>query len=142
MGTSTSSNYNVKKKKIPTMSTIDIVKKAILELKDYRTGSSLIKIKKWIADNEKKEVKPHVMSAALKKAVADGTLIKKSVVQVGAGGEESDDETTQEEECTQEGSTQEEDFHHEEKEEHRREEKDDDQEEDHHQEDRNQEKVD
>lgn len=35
------------------MTTIDIVKKAILELKDYRTGSSLVKIKKWITTNEK-----------------------------------------------------------------------------------------
>mmetsp|Transcript_20669 Transcript_20669/g.44994 ORF Transcript_20669/g.44994 Transcript_20669/m.44994 type:complete len:141 (+) Transcript_20669:103-525(+) len=57
------------------MSTIVIVKKAILDMKD-RTGSSLVAINKWIESNEKKEIKKHVMKSALAKAVTDGVLVK------------------------------------------------------------------
>ena len=35
------------------MATLDIIKKALADLKDYRKGSSLPAIKKWIAANEK-----------------------------------------------------------------------------------------
>merc|ERR1712238_640578 len=52
-----------------------IIKKSLLDMKD-RNGSSLIKIKKWVATNEKKEIKKHVMSAAHKKGATDGSLIK------------------------------------------------------------------
>jgi len=57
------------------MTTLVIIKAAILDMKD-RTGSSLQALNKWIAANEKKEIKKHVMSAALKKGVADGSLVK------------------------------------------------------------------
>merc|ERR1712086_1236866 len=60
---------------LSTMATLALVKKSILDMKD-RTGSSLIAINKWIQTNEKKEIKKHVMKAALSKGVADGELIK------------------------------------------------------------------
>jgi len=58
------------------MATIALIKEAILALKD-RTGSSVPAITKWI-ETEKKAPVPakHVMKAALKKGVADGTLVQ------------------------------------------------------------------
>merc|ERR1712194_55709 len=48
--------------------------KCVLELKE-RTGSSRQAIKKYLAANEKKEIKTHILNAALKKGVADGKLV-------------------------------------------------------------------
>merc|ERR1712238_210894 len=45
-----------------------------LELKN-RTGSSRQAIKKYLAANEKKEIKTHILNAALKKGVTDGKLV-------------------------------------------------------------------
>jgi len=56
------------------MTTLDIIVKCVLELKE-RTGSSRQAIKKYLAANEKKEIKTHVLNAALKKGVADGKLV-------------------------------------------------------------------
>merc|ERR1712161_30784 len=56
------------------MTTIDIIIKCVLELKE-RTGSSRPAIKKYLAANEKKEIKTHYLNAALKKGVTDGKLV-------------------------------------------------------------------
>jgi len=56
------------------MTTLDIIVKCVLELKE-RTGSSRQAIKKYLAANEKKEIKNHLLNAALKKGVADGKLV-------------------------------------------------------------------
>mmetsp|Transcript_13941 Transcript_13941/g.15271 ORF Transcript_13941/g.15271 Transcript_13941/m.15271 type:complete len:144 (+) Transcript_13941:418-849(+) len=56
------------------MTTLDIIVKCVLELKE-RTGSSRQAIKKYLAANEKKEIKNHILNAALKKGVADGKLV-------------------------------------------------------------------
>merc|ERR1712238_262604 len=46
----------------------------IMGLKE-RTGSSRQAIKKYLAANEKKEIKTHYLNAALKKGVTDGKLV-------------------------------------------------------------------
>jgi len=56
------------------MTTLDIIVKCVLDLKE-RTGSSRQAIKKYLAANEKKEIKTHILNAALKKGVADGKLV-------------------------------------------------------------------
>merc|ERR1712194_578683 len=57
-----------------TMTTLDIIVKCVLDLKE-RTGSSRQAIKKYLAANEKKEIKNHFLNAALKKGVTDGKLV-------------------------------------------------------------------
>ncbi|GKY94440.1 hypothetical protein MPSEU_000409800 [Mayamaea pseudoterrestris] len=56
------------------MATIQLVKEAILALKD-RTGSSNFAISKYIEMEKKVEIKKHILKAALKKGVADGVLV-------------------------------------------------------------------
>merc|ERR1712194_106523 len=56
------------------MTTLDIIIKCTLALKE-RTGSSRPAIKKYLAANEKKEIKNHYLNAALKKGVTDGKLV-------------------------------------------------------------------
>mmetsp|Transcript_20745 Transcript_20745/g.25708 ORF Transcript_20745/g.25708 Transcript_20745/m.25708 type:complete len:124 (+) Transcript_20745:63-434(+) len=56
------------------MATLAIIKECLLALND-RSGSSLHAMNKWIESEKKVVIKKHVMKAALKTGVENGTLV-------------------------------------------------------------------